>query len=110
MTGDKHGEDEILVAVDHHPAYRVVTVDPPPGASGVLMPLSRLLQGVEECLGPLKCVLPSTSEQAYQQFLGLVLAMPGVPLGLTFDGGIAVTATDYRLAEQRRQSLSIDGG
>ena len=39
--------------------------------------------------------------ESVAQLLELLPEMPGVPLGLTFDGGIAVTATDYRLAESR---------
>ncbi len=104
MAEDTQGDGEVLVAIDYHPAYRLLIVNPQPGAPGAVMPLTRLLQSVEEYLGPLKCTSPTTSEEAYQQFLELALGMPGIPLGLTFDGGIAVTATDYHLAEQRWRS------
>ena len=60
--------------------------------------MSLLRQVPEEYLGPLRCQAP---DAAYRQALDMAESMPGVPLGLTFDGGIAVTHTDYRLAEQR---------
>lgn len=86
------------VALEHHPAYRVITVDPLPTWSGLKVPMSLLRQVPSEYLGSLLCEAP---QAAYQQVLDLAESMPGVPLGLTFDGGIAVTHTDYRLAEQR---------
>lgn len=92
---------EIQVALEHHPAYRIVTLDPAPSWSGLKVPLSLLRQVPGEYLGPLLCEDPVS---AYAQVLQMAESMPGVPLGLTFDGGIAVTATDYRLAEQRWQA------
>lgn len=89
---------EILVALEHHSAYRLITVNPAPTWSGMKVALSLLRQVPGEYLGRLRCQAP---QAAYQQVLDLAESMPGVPLGLTFDGGIAVTQTDYRLAEQR---------
>ncbi|MBX3167792.1 MAG: hypothetical protein KF760_10290 [Candidatus Eremiobacteraeota bacterium] len=86
------------VALEYHPAYRVITVAPLPAWAGLKVPLSLLRQLPEEYLGPLRCDSP---QAAYRQVLELAETMPGVPLGLTFDGGIAITHTDYRLAEQR---------
>ncbi len=69
-----------MYAVIHegHPAWRTVTCMPhPPG-----IPWEEV-------------------ELEHPELLRLCAENPGVPLGLTFDGGIAVTATDYALAERR---------
>lgn len=86
------------VGVEFYPAYRVLTVEPGPGYSGRVVSLARVRENPEEYLGPLRCDQP---QAAYRQLVELAVTMPGHPLGLTFDGGIAVTHTDYRLAEQR---------
>lgn len=90
-----------LVAIESHDAYWVLTADPPSGHPGEIVPLTRLVTEPETFLSPLRCAPDRTAEQAYSEILGLLPSMPGVPLGLTFDGGIAVTYTDYSLAEQR---------
>lgn len=69
-----------MYAVIHegHPAWRTVTCMPhPPG-----IPWDEV-------------------EVEHPDLLRLCEENPGVPLGLTFDGGIAVTANDYALAERR---------
>ncbi|GAB2506743.1 hypothetical protein [Lysobacter humi (ex Lee et al. 2017)] len=43
----------------------------------------------------------SPARDALREILLLLPEMPGVPLGLTWDDGIAVTAGDYRHAERR---------
>lgn len=66
-----------------------------------MVSLAQLRLSPEQHLGPLRCADGIRPEQAYGQILDLVQRTPGLPLGLTFDGGLAVTVTDYRLAEQR---------
>lgn len=66
------------VIYEGHPAWRTVTCMPhPPG-----IPWDEV-------------------ELEHPDLLRLCAENPGVPLGLTFDGGIAVTANDYALAERR---------
>ena len=91
----------MMVAVERRLAYRLLTAPPSEGHQGPVVSLAQLRQDPEEHLGPLRCATGLTSEEAYRQVLDLLPTMPGVPLGLTFDGGIAVTYTDFRLAEQR---------
>lgn len=93
---------ELLVAVEHTPAYRVLTANPQEGTRGRVVPLDELRRDPERYLGPLHCAASlGPAPEAYQRILDLVERTHGVPLGLTFDGGIAVTYTDYRLAERR---------
>lgn len=94
-------DPRLQVAIETHAAYWVLTANPPPGHPGAVVPLARLVAEPESYLFPLMCAPDRTAEQAYREVLELLPSMPGVPLGLTFDGGIAVTHTDYRLAEQR---------
>ena len=101
--------DEIPVAVERHPAYRVLTARPGPDHPGVVVSLAQLRLSPEQHLGPLRCADGIRPEQAYGQILDLVQRTPGLPLGLTFDGGLAVTVTDYRLAEQRWERQSGEG-
>lgn len=68
-----------------HPAWRTVTC--------VLTPPD----------GP--CIPWREVDLDHPELLQLCEQNPGVPLGLTFDGGIAVTATDYALAERRFAEL-----
>ena len=93
---------DTIVAVECQPAYRVVTVEPGAAYAGPTIPLALIRRQPEEYLGPLHC---QDAQASYLQILDLGASMPGVPLGLSFDGGIAVTHTDYRLAEQRWQKL-----
>lgn len=96
---------ESLIAIEHCPSYRVVTVLTPAQCAceqlTTTVALSIVRQDPERYLGPLVCAPGLSLTDSYEKVLDLALTMPGVPLGLTFDGGIAVTQTDYRLAVQR---------
>ena len=43
-----------------------------------------------------------------QRVVALALQQPGMPVGLTWDGGMAVTANDYAHAERRLQAYRDD--
>lgn len=40
--------------------------------------------------------------------MALARQQPGMPIGLTWDGGMAITATDYRAAEKRLAAYRAD--
>ena len=40
--------------------------------------------------------------------VALARQQPGLPVGLTWDGGMAITASDYRAAEQRLRAYEAD--
>ena len=104
MPTNVNSESRIAIQ-QQHPAYWLVVLNPPPDYPGETVPLSALRENPERHLGPLQCQPGLTPELAYQQILEVVLMSPGVPLGLTFDGGIAVTYTDYHLAVKRWERL-----
>jgi len=85
-------ENLVWVSVLKHPAYSVFCAGVPADAAGTVVPLSELQKAVSGGSFP---------PEVLAQLAELLQQMPGVPLGLTFDGGIAVTASDYRLAESR---------
>lgn len=96
----------LLVSISRHPAYWVLTSGVSAGASDTILPMSALWDNPRNVLGQLRGLEADSYERVISELLGLLGDMPGVPLGLTFDGGIAITATDYRLAESRWERAS----
>lgn len=49
----------------------------------------------------LRDAMAGSGQDALKQIGAFVLQMPGAPIGLTWDGGMAITHTDYMAAEKR---------
>jgi hypothetical protein len=89
----------VLIAI---PADRQATIDPSHPAAKTLafVPLETFVKDPKRHLSKRVLVASYSTPRFYERLGQLVAKYPGTPIGLAFNGGIAITRNDYTHAER----------